>query len=533
MKIEEIGIRASNQFPEMVCDYLEGDPFLRPFYVHPPVIDAYADAIKIKSHFSADKRRILTEELLKTYERFGVMLDDSSVVKQNIRQLKNNNTFTITTGHQLCLLGGPMYVHFKIQSAIKLAAQLKQAYPDYHFVPVFWMASEDHDFEEVNHINLFGRRFTWNTNSGEMPVGRVGLNGIESVLQELIAFAGNENQKQFLEQCTHSYLTSENLAQATLKFIHDSYKDYGLVIIEPDNKAFKQQFSTHVKMDLTEQRNHALLQETNQAIKQKYKPQVNGRQINLFYITETGRKRIRFENNRYEIGEQYKFLSSEELIKEVDEFPERFSPNVVLRPLFQECILPNLAYVGGPGELSYWLQLKTIFDYNQIPMPVLHLRESYIMAGKALTGKLSKLGLTVKDLLQPETMLTEHFIQIRSSNPGIKPIADELTHQMQLLIDQVKAADAGLGSELIQWKSTQTKYLQELTKKMNQLRKQRLSDETDKILKLRQTLLPDGALAERKESFIGLQLHAQLNMIEMFLAMPYLWQPAIRLCIEE
>lgn len=533
MKVEEIGIRESNQFPEIVCDYLEGNPFLMPFYAHQPVIDSYADAIKIKSNFSAEKRRILTEELAKTYEQFGVELEDTSAVKQNITRLNNSNTFTITTGHQLCLLGGPMYVHFKIQSAIKLAAQLKQVYPDCHFVPVFWMASEDHDFAEVNHVKLFGKTFTWDKNSRQQPVGRLDLEGIDKVFDEMLPLARSDEQKRMLDACFESYLNSKTLAQATLKYFHNYYKQFGLVIIEPDNKVLKKEFEATIANDVTQRQNFKLLKQTNLLLKPNYKPQVNGREINFFYISELGRNLIKHENGEYIIGDRVEVYSKDEILQEITEHPERFSPNVVMRPLFQESILPNLAYLGGPGEISYWLQLKSIFEYNQIPLPVLHLRESFIILGKGLVGKLAKLGLKVKDLLQPENQLIEHFVRVRNSDNAAESVSGEILQLTQDLIDKVKTIDTRLGSDLIKWKSEQDKYLTNIVKRLNQLRKDSLSSETDKLLKIRQSLLPEGLLAERSESFLAIQLQSQANIIEVLLPIPYAWKPFLRLYIEE
>jgi bacillithiol biosynthesis cysteine-adding enzyme BshC len=531
LKVEEIGIRESNQFPEIVCDYLEGNPFLSDFYAHPPVIDSYADAIKIKSNFSAEKRKILTEELLKTYDQYGVELEDTSAVKQNITRLNNSNTFTITTGHQLCLLGGPMYVHFKIQSVLKLAAQLKQSYPDSHFVPVFWMASEDHDFAEVNHVKLFGKAFTWDKNSRQQPVGRLDLDGIEKVFDQMLSMVRDDEQQRILDACFESYLNSKTLAQATLKYIHNYYKQSGLVIIEPDNKVLKKEFETTIIKDITKRQNFEHLKQTNLRFKPNYKPQVNGREINFFHISEKGRNLIKHENGEYVIGDRVKVYSEDEILQEIAEHPERFSPNVVMRPLFQESILPNLAYVGGPGEISYWLQLKSIFEYNQIPLPILHLRESFIIAGKGLAGKLSKLGLMVKDFLQPENQLIEHFINVRNSDNAAESISGGILQLTQDLIDKVKSIDAGLGSDLIKWKSEQDKYLTHLIKRVNQLRKDSLSSETEKLLKIRQYLLPEGALAERSESFLVLQLQSP-HLVNYLMELPFTEKPFIRNILE-
>ena len=162
-----------NGFGKLLKNYLAGDQALKPLYGNAPNITSFQAQIDSKKSVN---RTLLVEVLQDQYQGS----DDAP----QIASLAQPNTFTVTTGHQLNLFTGPLYVIFKILSTINLARQLKKAYPAYHFVPVYWMASEDHDWDEINHIHLFGKKIQWDTDQ-KGPVGRFDITGLSSIWAEL------------------------------------------------------------------------------------------------------------------------------------------------------------------------------------------------------------------------------------------------------------------------------------------------------------------------------------------------------------
>ena len=177
MPIESISFRNTQYFSNFICDYLDEKPELRAFYNRFPNLENFKPQIEEKSlSFSAETRDTLVSALREQYQD----IEASSLTLQHIESLKENNTFTITTGHQLNLFTGPLYFLYKIISTINFTKQLKEVYPDYNFVPIYWMASEDHDFEEINYFNFRGKKIKWNSNQTG-AVGRFHLKGLQDV----------------------------------------------------------------------------------------------------------------------------------------------------------------------------------------------------------------------------------------------------------------------------------------------------------------------------------------------------------------
>src|SRR5680860_5529 len=148
----------TGQFSSIFLDYIRQKENLQPFYHLFPTLENFQKLVERRT-FEEQRRTTLVQSLITQYEGFD--LTDQS--RHNIKTLAHANAFTVTTGHQLNLFTGPLYFIYKIVSTINLADKLNRTYPAYHFVPVYWMASEDHDFAEINHFNLDGELFSWET----------------------------------------------------------------------------------------------------------------------------------------------------------------------------------------------------------------------------------------------------------------------------------------------------------------------------------------------------------------------------------
>src|SRR5919199_2606988 len=354
MDCQYLPLSSTGQFSQLFLDYLDQTDSLTPFYSRFPTLAAFKEQLKDKN-FDQSKRRILVESLERQYE--GI------TNKPDFSVLLQPNTFTVTTGHQLNIFTGPLYIVYKLITTIKLARQLQEAYPDYTFVPVYWMATEDHDFAEINHFSLFGKNYAWQTEQ-RGAVGRMNP-------QELQSLFGQIPEKLTLFE--EAYLKQQTLADAVRYYINELFGAEGLVCLDADDAALKRVFAPIMRDELVHQHSGQLVQEQTELLANTgYKTVIAPRDINLFYLDEQLRERIeRIEDGTYKIVHTKIRFSESELLAILDEHPERFSPNVVLRPLYQETILPNLAYIGGPSEVPYWLQLKKVFDHFQTPFPIL------------------------------------------------------------------------------------------------------------------------------------------------------------------
>ena len=258
----------------------------------------------------------------------------------------------------MLILLGPLYFIYKIISTINLVNSLKSQYPSYNFIPVFWLASEDHDFDEISSINLFNKKVLWKTNQ-KGSVGRMKLDDFDLVLDKLDDLMCNDKNYQFLREIfRNSYNKKNNLSEATRFLINQLFGSYGLLVIDGDDKKLKRKLIDVIDKDINENHFYKIISKTNKKIQKLYHKQAFVRPVNFFDISNNNRMRIENKIDKQKISNS----------------PENYSPNVLLRPIYQEMILPNIAYVGGSGEISYWLQLRDVFSELFLSMPIIVLR---------------------------------------------------------------------------------------------------------------------------------------------------------------
>ena len=503
----------SGYFTKLMIDYLDEKSELKPFYNHFPNIENFKKQIEEKSSNFNDKREILASELEKQYLNFDV----SDATSNNIELLKDSKNFTVTTGHQLNLFTGPLYFLYKIVSTINLCKQLKKEFPKHNFVPIYWMATEDHDFEEINYFNYQGKVFRWNRESSG-PVGRLSTEGLDNVFDLFSKEIGTSNNANFLKNLfEYAYLKHSNLADATRFLANEIFQNEGLVIIDGDAVALKKLFIPFVKKELLEQTSFKKVSETNELLKD-YFVQVNPREINLFYIEDNLRERIIFENDIYKVNNTTIQFSESEILSELENHPEKFSPNVILRPLYQEVILPNLCYIGGGGELAYWLELKSNFEENNITFPMLLLRNSVLLATKKQAEKADKLELSWNDLFSKQRVLldskTKDFSQFTIDFTEQK---EHLKKQFENLYTIAKQTDKSFIGAVKAQEIKQLKGLDNLEKRLLKAEKRIHSEKLERIIALQNELFPSQSLQERKANFSEFYLEFGTTVIEELL----------------
>lgn len=504
----------SGYFSKLMVDYLNQKENLKPLYNRFPAIENFKFQIEEKQqNFPLENRTTLVNSLQQQYSNIEI----SEATKHNIASLASEKTFTITTGHQLNLFTGPLYFLYKIISVINLTKELKKSYPEYHFVPIYWMATEDHDFDEINYFNFKEKKIQWNTESTG-PVGRLKTASLQSVFDVFTEELGIGENAQFLKTLfKKAYLENENLADATRVLANELFKDEGLVIIDGDDRQLKSEFVPFAKNELL---NQTSIQEVEKTIKQleHYSIQVNPREINLFYIQDNLRERIIYENNEFKINNTQLSFTKSEILTELENYPERFSPNVILRPLYQEVILPNLCYIGGGGELAYWLELKSNFESNRVVFPILLLRNSVVIASDKQVAKIEKLNLTWRDLfLKQEELKNTKTKEISNFNIDFSQQKDFLKKQFQELYTIAEVTDKSFIGAVAAQEKKQIKGLENLEKRLLKAEKKANTEYLDRILKIQNELFPNQSLQERNRNFseFVLEFNANNLLIEL------------------
>lgn len=498
MHIDQLSFADTGQFSDLILDYVSQSEKLQHFYKYAPDLAAFDRILEEKQVQPVDRER-LVKVLQEQYEQ----VPQNAFVAANIKALQNEQTFTITTAHQPCLFSGPLYFIIKIQTAINLAERLNQLYPDYQFVPVYWLGGEDHDFDEINHLHLFGKTLTWHDNTGG-PVGRLSTRHIKPVLEEMGEILGDSDfAREWMELLNRCYGEEETLAAATRHFVHELFGDQGLVILSPDHPALKRAFSPIMEEELLQQPSHELVQSRIERLEELgYHEQAHAREINLFYLQDGLRERIvKGEDEDYAVLNTDLTFSEKTLLFELREYPERFSPNVILRPLYQEFTLPNLAYVGGGGELAYWLQYEKLFEHYRVNFPMLVLRNSIMWLDSGATKKQHQLELSVQDLFRDEDNLIREFVKAHAEDE--LSLAEEqkvVKEAMTKVLAKAKAIDPTLEKSAKGEEQKILNSLEKLEAKLLRAEKQKFDTSVNQIRWLKDKLFPSGKLQERYEN---------------------------------
>jgi len=498
MPTDCISYQKSGYFSKLIVDYLEEKIDLQNTYNRFPTIENFKDQIKEKeTNYSYQNRSILVTALKKQYQNIEV----SDTTKTNIKLLNETKTFTVTTGHQLNLFTGPLYFLYKIVSTITLCKDLKQQYPENNFVPIYWMATEDHDFDEINFFNFKNKKIKWKTESNG-PVGRLATNGLQEVLNVFEKELGVGDNANYLKDLFQkSYLNHSNLAEATRFLTNELFGAYGLVLLDGDDLSLKQLFIPFIKEELLHQTSFNKVNETNTLLKD-YSIQVNPREINLFYIEDNLRERLLFENNHYKINNSSIVFSQSEILGLLEKSPEKFSPNVILRPLYEEVILPNLCYIGGGGEIAYWLQLKSNFEANDVTFPILLLRNSVLLAKEKQVHKADNLKLTWADLFSNQQELyTKKTQELSAFNLDFSEQKETLKKQFEKLNLIASQTDKSFIGAVKAQELKQIKGLENLEKRLLKAEKRMHSDQLERIIQLQNELFPNQSLQERSNNF--------------------------------
>ncbi|SDT52744.1 bacillithiol biosynthesis cysteine-adding enzyme BshC [Mucilaginibacter mallensis] len=497
-----ISYKDTGYFSPTVIDYIDDNADLKPFYSHRPDMNGFAELLKTKK-VVAD-REILFQVLSEQYSRisdFGFPISD--LVSQNLEQLKSSNTYTITTGHQLNIFAGPLYFIYKIATAIKLASQLKEQFPDKNFVPVYWMASEDHDFAEINYTTIGGKKVHW-WYEASGATGRLNPDTIRQALNQYKGVLGMEQHAPELAAIVETaYTKFDKLADATRYMVDSLFGKYGLVIIDADDHRLKQQFAPIMAQDITEQNSFKNITATNEQLHALgIHIQVNPREINFFYLKEHLRERIVFEADTYKVLNAEISFTKEELLEEISNYPERFSPNVVMRPLYQECILPNIAYVGGGAEVVYWLELKSNFEHYKVDFPILILRNSGLVIRREYASKIAKMELSGADIFKTTDLIKNDWVRKHSQH---NLSLTEEWRELSAIFERIKLRsfkiDTTLAPSAEAVQARLKKAIDNLEKKLVKAEKINYHNRLEQVDNIKADLFPKNSLQERNENF--------------------------------
>jgi bacillithiol biosynthesis cysteine-adding enzyme BshC len=492
MRIQKLELADTQAFSSFFLDYIHQKENLKPFYSLFPRIENFKVQLESKAKsFPQTSRNILTAVLKEQYTGLTV----STATQQNIESLESENTFTVTTGHQLNIFTGPLYFVYKIVTVINACKKLKQQYPAYNFVPVYWMASEDHDYEEIKYFRSSGKKYVWETDQTG-AVGRFNPKSIEKLFDQI---AGD------ISVFKNAYSKNKTLSGAVRHYVNDLFTDEGLVVVDADHPKLKQIFVPVMKADILDNTPANLVNQTNQQLeKSGYHAPVNARDINFFYLKDVLRGRIEKRGDVFHVLDSKISFTQEQLQSQIESHPEEFSPNVILRPLYQEMILPNLAYIGGPAELVYWLELKSVFDHFEQPFPILMPRNFALIVDAPTDRKMKKTGIDLKMFFAQKNFIFNHWV-LQNSTQELT-IGKEMK-QVSALFENLQARATSIDTTLSQFVGAQAQHtanaLNRIEQKMLRAEKRRHTEKLQQIEAVKDALFPNGNLQERTDNLLN------------------------------
>lgn len=491
-KFEQTGF-----FSPLIKDYVASAESLKPFLSFEYSWKGIQNAIEQRNNFAIN-REGLPSIIAAQYD--GINIPAS--VQTNIDKLLNQQTYCVVTAHQLSIFGGPLYYVIKIANAIRFCRELKIRYPEKDFVPVYWVGSEDHDFEEVNHIRLFGNKISWENQQGG-AVGRYSTSQIQEALNAVKEILGSSVFADELMDLLSKAYSYPTVAKAGRFLVNSLFGHFGLVVVDGDDAALKRQMIPVFENELRSKVSFSKVNEQSSLLESAgYHAQAKPREINLFLLSDRKRERIIEENGHFRAGEEV--FESQDILELLNSNPERFSPNVILRPLYQQSVLPSIAFIGGGGEIAYWMQLKTVFDAYQGFFPVLIPRTSLMITSPAQRKKLEKLGLNYLDVFKETQVLKkEYLLQHAEIQPDFSEEKSKIMEIMLSVQQRMEKADKTLGPLTGAEAQKMAAILDNLQNRLLKSEKQKQEVSLQQIEQLKLQLFPEGNLQERVDNFMN------------------------------
>ena len=430
---------------------------------------------------------------------------------QNLAALEKDNAYAVVTGQQVGLFSGALYTIYKALTAIKLAEKLSQR-ASAPVVPIFWLATDDHDFAEINHIDLLDqtgelRRISYDDHPPEarVPVGGLKFSAeIDACVDALDEMTPpSEFKPEILSMLREAYQPGRTFAEAFSLWVTHLFSAHGLVLIDPSHPDLIAMAQQPLEREIGEGSplSRCAMQASERLIKKSYTPQVRQQEgkLNLF-LAEHERRPIHLAGDGFMVKDPERRFTRDELVETARETPHVLSPNVLMRPLVQDTILPTVAYVGGPGEIAYLAQLRGAYEEFEIPMPVVYPRKGFTLVERHIGSSLEALSLSIQDvwggLSEKRNALAAEEVPA-SLQRALAGAAESLERDLEVVCREATAMDGSLGQTADGVRRKIQHQLSVLEGKVIQAAKRNQKIVGGKLTKLENTLYPNRHLQER------------------------------------
>lgn len=509
--------------------------FLDYLYEYDNVKNFYRNNFRNKEEYLKKFKNIVTskdQNRKKTAEIISAQYNNTSasdLTKRNLELLSDPNTLVVSTGQQLGILGGPLYTFYKIITAIKLSEYLSERYNEFNFVPVFWLEADDHDFEEVSYINLINNnnnlsRITYKdeviAEENRLSVGNIKFTGsLNNFIEEINnLLRDTEFKPALMERLTEFYQEGKTFKESFKNLIFWFFDKHGLILFDPQDTKVKEELKPVFKKEINDFRQHTeKLVQVSAQLEEIYHAQVKVRPINLFYNYDDGRYLIEPVDNDYRLRGKRKKFTGEELLKLIDDEPEKFSPNVLLRPVCQDYLFPTAFYIAGPSEISYFAQVMPLYSFYKIESPIIYPRSSVTLIERNLNNIIEKFDLSINDVFVDQEKLKQKVIDA-ISKISVDETFTQAENEIELTFDQLKEKlfeiDKTTSDASGKSKEKIVNYLNELKEKALDAQKKKHDITLRQIDKVSSIIFPNSNLQERELNFIYFAHKYGMNFID-------------------
>ena len=490
--------------------YLDDFESLRSFYAHDPRDpDIWPRMIEaVGSRTSPPPRKDLARILEEQNARFGA---DQRVL-DNARSLAGDDTYVVSTGQQTGLFTGPLYTVYKAITAVKLAKRVSEE-TGVRAVPVFWMAADDHDFAEINHVHVCRTdgdtlRFELgpdDPNDRRSASDRLLGPGIGPLLKQFAeALPDSEYSPSAIDALRRHCTADTSLSDAFARLMTLLFKGQGLVLVDPTDPALKPLMSPVFEREIRDPlaSTRSVLAASGELAGAGFDPQVSRSPdaVNLFLYQDGQRNALSYRNGRFSNRDGSLSFTDRDLLRLLGEAPGRFTHNVVTRPLVQDSLFPTLTYIGGPAEIAYYGQLGGVYRQFGLPFPVVYPRASHTLVGARTVRILEKHGLTISHFVQGIESVIDQKLREEMPVPvteGLRAVRGDVEAHYRNLKGHVTAIDPGL-NRIVEASERKTNFaLGKLEEKTLRALKKSDGVMRGQIMRADRLVYPNGQLQER------------------------------------
>jgi bacillithiol biosynthesis cysteine-adding enzyme BshC len=499
----------------LFLDYLSEYENVEHFYKrHFRAVDQYPELFKLLSQLERPHRAALPNIIKAQYGEFKY----SKKTLQNIDSLASEKTIAVVTGQQLGIFGGPLYTFYKSITAIKLCSYLKENFDNYNFVPIFWLEGDDHDYDEVRVFSLLNNENQFVSikyDDGQLDeINRGSIGGLkfnqnlENVFNELASsLRETEFKSSLLELIKSTYQLDKTFLESFRKLMIHIFDEYGMIVFNPVDTNVKKILAPIFYKEISEYTDHTdYLVERSAELEEVYHAQVKVKPINLFYVEENERLLIEpTETGEYRLKGKRKKFSKEEILAIVENSPEKFSSNVLLRPICQDYLFPTGFYVGGPSEVSYFAQVTPLYDLYELNQPFIYPRSSATIVEKGVKAILDKNNLSYEDIFTDEDKLIQKIVSA-SSEINLETLFDNSLNEIIVSLSQIDEKLVQIDKTLLDLSAKSKQKIEEslnlLKAKTLDAQKRKYDSTIRQISKVRNVLYPNNNLQERELNWI-------------------------------